>query len=130
MSKSYGNVINLSDSEEAVKAKVMPMKTDIRRQRRSDPGVPEDCPVFSFHASFSGKEEIAEVDAGCRSAGIGCVDCKRILLRNLNAFLEPIRERREKFVNLDLRELLAPGNEKARIRAGRTLEKVRKSVKL
>ncbi len=130
MSKSYGNVINLSDSEAAVKTKIMPMKTDIRRQRRSDPGVPEDCPVFTFHGSFSSEEEIAEIDAGCRSAAIGCVDCKKILLRNLNGFLDPIRERRRQFVDLDVRELLAPGNDRARDRARRTMEVVRESVKL
>lgn len=130
MSKSYGNVINLSDDAETVKSKIMPMKTDVRRQRRSDPGVPEDCPVFAFHKSFSSVEQIAEVEAGCRSAAIGCIDCKKILIANLNRFLEPVRERRARFENSDIEDLLAPGNARARERAGRTLEVVRARVKI
>ena len=130
MSKSYGNVINLSDSAETVKKKILPMKTDVRRQRRSDPGVPEDCPVFAFHKSFSSDAELAEVDAGCRSAGIGCIDCKRILIANLNRFLEPVRERRARFEKVNIDDLLAPGNLRARERAGRTLDVVRRQVKI
>ncbi|MBN1197390.1 MAG: tryptophan--tRNA ligase [Candidatus Aminicenantes bacterium] len=130
MSKSYGNVINLSDSAETVKKKILPMKTDVRRQRRSDPGIPQDCPVFAFHKSFSSASEIAEVDAGCRSAAIGCIDCKRILIANLNRFLEPVRERRAWFEKVNVDDLLAPGNLRARERAGRTLEVVRKQVKI
>jgi len=130
MSKSYGNVINLSDDADTVQRKIMPMKTDVRRQRRSDPGVPEDCPVFAFHKSFSSDEEIGEVDAGCRSAGIGCIDCKRILIANLNRFLDPVRERRARFERMNVDDLLAPGNERARERAARTLDVVREHVKL
>lgn len=130
MSKSYGNVINLRDDPETVKSKIMPMKTDIRRQRRSDPGVPEDCPVFAFHRSFSSEAEVEEVDAGCRSAGIGCTDCKRILIKNLNHFLDPVRDRRSRFENMDVEDILEPGNTRARERAVRTLETVRRHIKL
>jgi len=130
MSKSYGNVINLSDDAEAVQKKIMPMKTDIRRQRRSDPGVPEDCPVFAFHRSFSSAAEVEEVDAGCRSAGIGCIDCKRILVKNLNHFLDPVRDRRARFENMDVEDILAPGITRARDRANRTMQTVRRHVKL
>jgi tryptophanyl-tRNA synthetase len=130
MSKSYDNAIYLSDSAETVEKKIRPMKTDVRRQRRTDPGVPDDCPVFSFHQSFSGEAERAEIVTGCTTASIGCLDCKKILIDNLEHFLGPIREKRKQFETLDTREILENGIKNARKTAGQTLEEVRELVKI
>jgi tryptophanyl-tRNA synthetase len=130
MSKSYENAIYLSDSAEIVDKKIRPMKTDVRRKRRTDPGVPDDCPVFSFHKSFSSEDERTEVVEGCTTASIGCIDCKKILINNLNTFMDPIRERREKFEKLETGEILAKGNTKARERVGKTVADVRKRMKV
>ncbi len=130
MSKSYGNAIYLSDSAREIDEKVRPMVTDVRRKRRSDPGVPEECPVFALHQAYSAPAEIAEVAAGCRSAGIGCLDCKKVLIRNLNAFLDPFRERRARYQTIDVDEILAAGNERARQRARPTLAEVRAAMKV
>jgi tryptophanyl-tRNA synthetase len=130
MSKSYENAIFLKDGAETVAKKINPMITDVRRQRRSDPGVPEDCPVFAFHQAFSAQAEIDEVSTECRRAGIGCLDCKRIVISTINAFLEPFRARRAQYESGDIGGILESGNGKARVRAGRTLEDVRRLVKL
>ncbi len=130
MSKSYDNSIFLSDSAEEVEKKIKPMKTDTRRQRRSDPGVAEDCPVFSLHKSFSSDSEKEGIVADCASASIGCIDCKKILIKNLNNFLDPVRERREKYKNIDTKEILKKGAEKAREVAADTLENVRELMKV
>jgi tryptophanyl-tRNA synthetase len=94
MSKSYGNTIELADTPEAIRQKASTMLTDPQRIRRSDPGRPEICPVFGFHKRFSTAEAIARVDAECRTAQIGCVDCKSLMADHLIRSLEPIRERR------------------------------------
>jgi tryptophanyl-tRNA synthetase len=125
MSKSYGNAIYLSDPAAVVDAKIRPMVTDVRRKRRSDPGVPTDCPVFALHKAYSKGEEIAMVDAECRTAGIGCIDCKKILIANINAFLEPFRQRRSKFENMAVADILEPGNRRAAERARRTIAQAR-----
>jgi len=130
MSKSYDNSIFLSDSVEIIDKKIRPMVTDTRRKRRIDPGVPEDCPVFSFHLSFSSEEEREEIVNGCTTAGIGCLDCKKVLIKNLNDFLDPFRERRKKYENADLDDILENGNKKARETARQTLEKARELVKI
>ena len=130
MSKSYDNAIYLSDSAETVAKKVNPMVTDVRRQRRSDPGVPEDCPAFAFHKAFSAPSEIGEVSIECRRAGIGCLDCKRIVIRNINAFLDPFRSRRAGFEKGRIVDILESGNAKARRRAAQTLEAVRSLMKV
>lgn len=130
MSKSYDNAIYLSDSAEAVAKKINPMITDVRRQRRSDPGVPEDCPVFAFHKAFSVPAEIDEVSVECRRAGIGCLDCKRIIIRNINAFLDPFRSRRAGYEKGRIVDILENGNAKARQRAAQTLEAVRSLMKV
>ena len=125
MSKSYGNAIYLGDAPAEVEGKIRPMVTDVRRKRRSDPGVPEDCPVFALHRAYSRPEEIATVDAECRRAGIGCIDCKKILIANVNAFLEPFRQRRSRWEKTAVADILAPGNRRAAERAARTLEQAR-----
>ena len=130
MSKSYDNSIFLSDNAETVDKKIRPMVTDTRRKRRTDPGVPEDCPVFSFHKSFSSEEEREEIVKGCTTAGIGCLDCKKVLVKNLNDFLDPFRERRKKYENVDIENILENGNKKAREIAKQTLEEVRERMKI
>jgi tryptophanyl-tRNA synthetase len=94
MSKSLGNHIGLNDSPKTIWKKIAPAKTDVRRKRRSDPGVPEECNIYAYHRFFSSEEEQAWAAAGCRSAGIGCKDCKQVVAKNIDATLAPMRERR------------------------------------
>ncbi|MEW6457353.1 MAG: tryptophan--tRNA ligase [Acidobacteriota bacterium] len=130
MSKSYGNAIYLKDSSEEIEGKILPMVTDPKRKRKTDPGEPEDCPVFDYHKAFSNREEIDWVMNGCRSAGIGCIDCKKVLIKNLNEFLNPVRERRLKFsIKPDLvYQILLEGASRARERAKITMEEVRERI--
>lgn len=132
MSKSYGNAIFLNDPPEAVAAKVATMITDPQRMRRSDPGNPDVCNVFDFHKLYSPPEVVADVDRSCRTAGIGCVECKRRMAGYLNAFLEPMRARRRQYESdpQRLERIIAEGNEKARRVAQATLEEVRRAVGL
>ena len=125
MSKSYGNAIYLNDSIAVLAEKIRPMVTDVRRKRRSDPGLPEDCPVFTLHQAYSNSEEIAMVSAECRTAGIGCLDCKKILIRNINTFLEPFRQRRSSYEKIAVADILEPGNRRAVEQARRTVSQVR-----
>jgi tryptophanyl-tRNA synthetase len=130
MSKSYGNAIYLCDPAAVVDEKIRPMVTDVRRKRRSDPGVPEDCPVFSLHKAYSKADETASVAAGCRTAGIGCLDCKKILIANINDFLEPFRQRRSKYESMSVEDILGPGNLRAAQRARQTIAQVRELLKV
>lgn len=130
MSKSYDNSIFLSDNAEEVEKKIKPMKTDTRRQRRTDPGVAEDCPVFSLHKSFSSAEEQESIVKDCASASIGCLDCKKIIIKNLNNLLDPVRERREKYKKIDTGDILNSGTKRAREVAKETVEKVRELMKI
>ncbi len=130
MSKSYDNSILLSDSAETVDQKIRPMKTDTRRQRRTDPGVPEDCPVFNMHKSFSAAEERETIVTGCTTATIGCLDCKKILIKNMNNFLEPIRERRRQYENVAVDDILEDGIKKTREKAAKTVAEVRELMKV
>jgi tryptophanyl-tRNA synthetase len=97
MSKSYGNTILLSDPEAEIRAKLKTMVTDPARVRRTDPGNPEVCPVFDLHKVFSSEEVQAKAAEGCRTAGIGCIQCKGWLADGVVAELAPIRERRQYF---------------------------------
>ena len=128
MSKSYGNEILLSDSSETVFAKLRRMPTDPQRVRRTDPGDPEKCPVWDFHKIFSAAEDRAEVDSGCRSAALGCVDCKQILARNIDSELDPIRARRADLREAEVVAVLRDGAARARRAAGETMERVRAAV--
>lgn len=130
MSKSYGNDILLSDSAETVDQKIRPMKTDTRRMRRTDPGVPADCPVFSIHECFSSVGEREEIEKGCTSASIGCLDCKKILIRNLNNALEPVRERRRQYENAAVDDILEDGIKKAREVAAKTVHEAAELMKI
>jgi tryptophanyl-tRNA synthetase len=130
MSKSYGNAIELADSEEAVRAKIRPMVTDPARKRRSDPGNPDVCPVFDLHRIFTSDADRAACAEGCRTAGIGCLDCKEVLLRHMLPPLGRIRERRQRLAERpkELVEILHEGSRRAREHARRTMEDVRAAV--
>ena len=131
MSKSYQNEIPLAASPEVILDRVSMMITDPARARRNDPGHPEVCTVYSFHGVFN-KETLSQLDQECRSAGIGCVQCKKNLARLMGEFLEPIRSRREQLAaDPDLvRSVLAEGARKAREVAQETMEEVREAMRL
>lgn len=132
MSKSYGNAIYLSDSVKDVEQKIRTMTTDPARIRRTDKGDPEQSPVFQLHKVFSTKEEQAEVAEGCKTAGIGCIDCKKVLIKNVFSVLEPIWQKREALLNDpdQLHAIAEKGNEKARKVAQETMQLVRKAMGL
>ncbi len=132
MSKSYGNAIYLSDSPKEVDQKIRTMATDPARIRRTDTGNPELSPVFQLHKVFSSKEEQASVAEGCRTAGIGCIDCKKVLIKNVFKVLEPIWEKREELIKDPERldAIIEKGNEKARAVCRETMELVRKGMGL
>jgi tryptophanyl-tRNA synthetase len=132
MSKSYGNAIDLGESAEATAKKVMPMVTDPARKRRTDPGEPDVCGIGFLHKVHSSPETMEWVYAGCRSAGIGCVDCKRKLLEVLGPAQERMREKREALLARpgDVDELVRVGTRKAREVAARTMDEVRAAMKL
>ena len=132
MSKSYGNSIGLRDPEPVVREKIRTMVTDPARVRRSDPGEPGRCPVWKYHETFSPAATREWVQAGCRSAGIGCLDCKEHLLAHLGEALGPVRERIEHWHNhpRDVDEILRNGCMKAEREARGTLSDVRSAVGL
>jgi tryptophanyl-tRNA synthetase len=132
MSKSYGNDIELADSPETIRAKVRPMVTDPARKRRSDPGNPEVCPVFDLHRIFTPSGDRETAATGCRTAGIGCLDCKEILLKHMIPPLAQIRERRQAYAEKPdtIRQVLAEGSRRARTIAQQTMAEVRDAVKL
>jgi len=131
MSNSYNNAIFISDPEETVTTTVADMITDPQRARRSDPGRPDFCNVFTFHELYTDKEKVKEVEEGCRTASIGCVECKRMMASNLNKALEPLREKRKELeANPEIIEnIIDEGNKKARKIARNTMEEVREAVK-
>ena len=132
MSKSYGNAIFLSDPADVVATKVTTMITDPQRMRKSDPGNPDVCNVFDFHKLYSPPELVAEVNQRCRTADIGCVECKQRMGQHLNAFLDPIRAKRRYYQERPERvaEIIAAGDATARQTACRTMEEVRAAIKL
>jgi len=132
MSKSYGNTIALADSPEEIRSKCAGMFTDPTRIRRTDPGHPESCNLFAFHRLLSPPEVAERVAVQCRAAEIGCVEDKRLLADQIIAFLEPMRRRREELLadRGELLRLLAAGSERARERAGRTMDAVRAALHL
>jgi tryptophanyl-tRNA synthetase len=132
MSKSLDNHIELAATPEETLARVMTMVTDPQRKRRSDPGDPDVCNVFTMHKIFSSEEDVKEIDIECRRAGIGCVDCKKRFAENLNAHLAPFREKRSKLSeNPDqVWNILADGAARAKRIATQTMIEVRKAVGL
>jgi tryptophanyl-tRNA synthetase len=124
MSKSYGNTIEMNDSEPVVR------KTDPARVRRSDPGDPDKCPVGDLHKVFSTPETLTKVYDGCRSAGIGCIECKGWAADALVQILNPIQERRARYSAAEVDDILKDGSDRARARAEQTMVKVRAAMQL
>ena len=132
MSKSYGNAVFLKDPPEVVRQKIKPMVTDPARKRRTDPGNPDICPVFDLHKAFSSKESQEWAAQGCRTAGIGCLDCKGRLLDHLLHRLEGIHARRPEFAARPdtVWDILQAGSHRAREVARATMEEVRSAMKI
>jgi tryptophanyl-tRNA synthetase len=130
MSKSYGNTILISDPEPVVRQKLKTMVTDPARVRRSDPGDPDKCPVGDLHKVFSTPETLAKVYEGCRSAGIGCIECKTWASDSLLKVLQPIQERRAAITGTQAIEFLEEGSRRAEKRAEQTMVEVREAMKM
>jgi tryptophanyl-tRNA synthetase len=132
MSKSYNNAIFLSDPPEEIQKKVSQMITDPQRARRTDPGNPDVCNVFTFHQLYSEEQTVQTTNAECRKAQIGCVECKKLMGENLVKALGPIREKRSEFeASPDtVRDIMEDGNRRAREIARQTMEEVRAAVKI
>ena len=130
MSKSYGNTILLSDPEAMVRQKLKTMVTDPARIRRTDKGDPDKCPVGDLHKLFSTPETLAKVYEGCRSAGIGCIECKGWAADALVKIIEPIQERRAKMTESRAIEILNEGSARAAVRAEQTMVEVREAMKM
>ncbi|MGA3089452.1 MAG: tryptophan--tRNA ligase [Terriglobales bacterium] len=132
MSKSYGNAIMLTDAEPVVRQKLKTMVTDPARVRRTDRGNPDLCPVGDLHKIFSSQETMAKVYEGCRSAGIGCIECKSWAADALVKILNPMQERRKKYEDnpRDAWDILEAGSARAREIAGATMDEVRRAMGL
>ena len=132
MGKSLDNHIEMASTPEETTKRVMMMVTDPQRQRRSDPGNPDVCNVFTFHKIFSSKEEVDQVNRECRSAESGCVDCKKLLAKNLNNYLIPFREKRAEFAKDEQKiwDILEDGRIRAQKIAQNTIEEVRSAIGL
>jgi tryptophanyl-tRNA synthetase len=130
MSKSYGNAITLSESDADIRAKTKVMVTDPARKRRSDPGNPDVCPVYDWHKLFSTRETLEWAAQGCRTAGIGCIECKAKMADHLIEWITPVRERRVEYEKHPARvlEILEDGSKRARRVAQGTMERVREAV--
>jgi tryptophanyl-tRNA synthetase len=128
MSKSYGNTIQMTDPEPVVRQKLKTMVTDPARIRRTDPGDPDVCPVGDLHKVFSTPETLAKVYDGCRSAGIGCIECKSWVADALVQVLQPIQERRASFSEPQVEEILKEGSRRASVRAEETMQQVRTAM--
>ncbi|HSF80006.1 MAG TPA: tryptophan--tRNA ligase [Anaerolineales bacterium] len=132
MSKSLDNHIELAATPQETQGRVMQMVTDPQRLRLSDPGDPDVCNVFSLHKVFSSPEEVEEINIECRRAGIGCVQCKQLLARNLNAHLEPFRQRRLELGAKpdDVWDVLQEGQRRALVMAAQTIAEVKQAIGL
>ena len=132
MSKSYNNAVFLSDSAKEIDQKLSRMMTDPARVKRTDPGEPEKCPAFQLHKIYSTAQEIEEVSMGCRTAGIGCLDCKKIIIKHVIDDLAPFREKRAAYEQKpqEVEDVLASGNRAAQSRAAETMAEVRETLGL
>jgi tryptophanyl-tRNA synthetase len=132
MSKSYNNAVFLSDPPKEIDQKLSRMMTDPARVTRKDPGEPEKCPAFNLHKIYCTPDEIDYVTKGCRTAGIGCLECKKIMIKHVIADLEPIQERRAAIEKRPgyAEEVLEEGNRTALTRAEETMTEVREAVGL
>jgi tryptophanyl-tRNA synthetase len=130
MSKSYGNAITLSESDADIRAKTKVMVTDPARKRRTDPGNPDVCPVYDWHKLFSTRDTLQWAAQGCRTAGIGCIECKAKMADHLIEWITPVRERRVKWEKdpKGVLEILDEGSKKAREVAKKTMKRVREAV--
>jgi tryptophanyl-tRNA synthetase len=132
MSKSLDNHIELAATPEETQKRVMQMVTDPQRARRTDPGNPDICNVFTMHKIFSTDEDVQMINTECRQAGIGCVDCKKIFAKNLNEHLEPFRTRRAELDQTpdQVWEVLLDGGQRARKIAQQTIAEVKEAIGL
>jgi tryptophanyl-tRNA synthetase len=132
MSKSLNNHIELASTPEETTARVREMVTDPARMKRTDPGNPDVCNVYTMHKIFSPQTDVEMVNVECRRAGIGCVDCKKLLAKNLNNHLEPFRARRAEFASKPgyVQDVLEDGATRARAIAKKTMEEVREAMQL
>lgn len=132
MSKSYNNTISLREDETSIDKKIRTMPTDPARVRRTDPGDPEKCPVWQLHVIYSNETTNAWVKEGCKSAGIGCIECKQPLIKSIGETLNPIRERAQQYIDDPalVRNIIADGNDKARKLASETMRDVREAMGL
>ncbi len=132
MSKSYGNTINLSDSEPVVRQKLKTMVTDPARVKRTDPGNPDVCPVYDFHKIFSSVPVIERVNRECRTAEIGCIDCKKLVADVMVERLTPIWEGRKKLTAKpsQIEEIVRDGSKRAQQVSHQTLEEVKEAMKI
>ena len=132
MSKSYGNAIGLREDPDSVTKKIRTMPTDPARVKRSDPGTPEKCPVWSMHVVYSDEARKAWVQKGCTTAGIGCLECKQPVIDCVLAELAPIRERAQAYLDDPtlVKNILADGCDRARKLAGETMREVREAMGL
>jgi tryptophanyl-tRNA synthetase len=132
MSKSYGNAITLSETDEEIRKKTKVMVTDPARKRRTDPGNPDVCPVYDWHKLFSAGEpgRLEWVRQGCTTAGIGCIECKAAMAENLIKWIAPVRERRVEWEKdpKSVIEMIDDGSKRARVEAKKTMERVREAV--
>jgi tryptophanyl-tRNA synthetase len=130
MSKSYGNTLPLDAPAEDIARRIRTMVTDPQKVRRHDVGHPEVCPVFTLHRALADAATVADIEAGCRSGVLGCVDCKVRLTAEVEALLAPMRERRAAVRPGDVRDILAAGAGQARAEARETLEETREAMRL
>jgi tryptophanyl-tRNA synthetase len=130
MSKSYGNAITLSETDEEIRKKTKVMVTDPARKRRTDAGNPDVCPVYDWHKLFSSPATLEWAAAGCRTAGIGCIECKAKMADHLIEWIAPVTERRVEYEKHPARvlEVIEEGSKKARVEAKKTMERVREAV--
>ena len=130
MSKSYNNSIFLTDSNDEIRSKTAQMVTDPQRARKTDPGNPDICNVFTFHEIYSTADTVSRINEECRSAKIGCVDCKKIMAENLLKALLPVKEKRKELdANEDLvKEIIDNGNKRAKAIAENTMSEVKEVI--
>ncbi|HLK03586.1 MAG TPA: hypothetical protein VKT53_04030 [Candidatus Acidoferrum sp.] len=130
MSKSYGNAITLSESDDDIRKKTKVMVTDPARKRRTDPGNPDVCPVYDWHKLFSSPSTLEWAAKGCRTAGIGCIECKAKMADHLIEWIAPVRERRLEYEKHPKRvlEVIDEGSKRARVEAQKTIGRVREAV--
>lgn len=132
MSKSYGNTLMLTEEAKSIEKKIKAMPTDPQRVKREDPGEPEKCTVYAFHKLYSSSADMQWIEQGCRSAGIGCGDCKARLIQNIEDLAGKPREIKKELLNDPKRldSIIRDGNERARSEAQKTIQYVKECMKL